>query len=473
MNNSEIDTVDRLLMMASQEPKNDGQKTNTPQHTEETNIPPIGIANPELIDSFMSNMGDPEKIKQDIKDVEEYQKENVLESGIREAKSYGLRALEGLGGSIGFLMNALSGEANFNDKGELIKTEVPMLPSTERLREFTKEKTGKKYEPKSEISKSVQELSTDIGANLPFPGNWAQKLITPMLGQGTKELFKNQGASEKTADLAKLGIMMSSTIANIGNAPQMASKAYNQAVNMIPQGTRMSTRYLQQEMNAIKNLSWFKTGRTTAKGPAMDEIKRIEDAVQHGSMDVHDAMQIRRDINEARNKLGAFNYEPGIDKKAARQYLDQIDDVLRTNLERYGQANNPNWLKNYQTANQAYAVTRRSQQLQDYIHAHPVGKALTSNTAKTLFHLGGASALAQAPQLIAGAVPLAAGAKGMQIINRMMRSPLLRNYYLEVLTQAAAQNAGAMQRALIKFDNEAQKEEKKGQKFSTSSSPSK
>lgn len=466
MNNSEMDIAQQLLDRSLQ---SESKSPNNQQNI----IPPVGIANPELLQSFIGNFGDEEKILRDIRDVEAYQRENLFESAEREAKSYGLRALEGLGGGIGGLLNALSGEANFNDRGEL-QENVPTLPSSHKLREFTKEKTGKKYEPKTEFAKHGHEVTSDIGAGLAFPGTWIMKLLTPILGQSVKAIGMNQGLSEKNADLAKNIFMVTSTIAGNGNAPRIARNAYHEAVNMMPENARMSARYLQQEINALKNTPSFRTGRSTAIGPAMDELKRIENSIQQGSMNVRDAMAIRKKINEARNQLGSFLYQPGIDKKAAREYLDQVDNVLRTNMERYGQANNPNWLKNYQRANQAYAVTRKSQQLQDYISSHPLGKHLQSDTAKTLFHYGAISGLSHTSPLIAGAIgPLAAGGKTIQVINRMIRSPVLRNHYLEVLTAAAAQNAGAMHRALTRFDNEAEKLEKKNQKFSASSSPNK
>lgn len=467
MQNSEMDIAQQLLDRVSE-----NKSTNIQSNQQQNIIPPVGIANPELLQSFMGNFGNEEKILQDIKDVEEYQRENKLESAEREVKSYGLRALEGLGGTLGGFLNALSGEANFNDQGEL-QENVPMLPTSHELREFTKEKTGKKFEPKTEFGKNAHESVTDIGAGLPLPGSWIQKLLTPILGQSVKAIGKNQGLSEKNADLAKNVFMVASTIAGNGNAPKIAKNAYSEAVNMMPENARMSAKYMQQEINALKNTPSFRTGRSTATGPAMDEIARIENAIQEGSMNVRDSMAIRKKINEARNKLGAFNYEPGIDKKAAREYLDQVDDVLRSNMDRYGQANNPKWLKNYQRANQAYAVTKRSQQLQDFIGSHPLGKGLQSDTAKVLFHYGAISGLSHASPLIATLGPLAAGAKSMQIINRMIRSPVLRNHYLEVLIAASAQNAGAMNRALTKFDNEAAKEEKKGQRFSNSSYPNK
>ena len=438
-----------------------GQKTQQQQNI----IPPVGIARPEIVDAFLSNIEDEDKIKRDVKDVEDYYKENAFDTAEREVKSYGLRALEGIGGTVGGLLNALSGEAHFDDSGELLKTKVPKLPSSHELREFTKEKTGKRFEPKSEISKNLQEATTDIGSSLPFPGGWIQKLIMPIFGQGAKSFVKAQGGTESQGDLAKIGFMGLSTIAGNANAPRIARQAYQEAVNMIPQGTRMSTRYLTQELNSLRNTPWYRTGRTTAKGPAFDEVERIENAIQHGSMDMHDAMQIRRDISEARNRLGAFNYEPGIDKAAARQHLDRVDEILRSNIERWGQANNPNWLNSYDQANQAYGVTQRSMKLQDYIRSNAITKNVQSQTAKSLFHLGGASLIAQVPALLGGVAVAGAAAKGVQLINRMIRSPVLRNHYAQVVAAAAAQNAGAMNNALQKFDEEARKLEEATKKF--------
>lgn len=421
-------------------------------------IPPVGIAYPELVSSFMQNPLDEEKVLKDVADLESYHRETPLQTAGREVSSYGLRALEGLGGTIGGLMNLLSADAAFDDEGNLLEN-VPRWPSSSELREFTKEKTGKKFEPKTPFAKEAHEAITDVGAAAPLPGGWFSKVLIPILGQGVKALAKHQGASESQGDMAKLGFMTAATIANIGNAPQMARNAYNEAVNMIRPGTRMQTRVIENGLNTLRNQPWYRTGRTTAKGPAFDEMQRIEDAIQHGSMDVHDAMQIRRDINEARKKLGAFNYEPGIDKAAARQHLDRVDEVLRDGLENYGSKNNPKWLNSYERANQAYAVTQRSRQLQDYIQANALTKGLQSQTAKLLFNLGAGSALIKMPALAIPTAGAFAGAKGIQVINRMVRSPLLRNYYGQVLAAASAQNAGAMNNALKRLDEEAKKME--------------
>ena len=43
----------------------------------------------------------------------------------------------------------------------------------------------------------------------------------------------------------------------------------------------------------------------------------------------------------------------------------------------------------------------------------------------------------------------------------MIRSPVLRNHYIDVLRAAATENAAVMQKSLDKFDKVASKEEKK------------
>lgn len=469
MNNNDSNTFSKLLSLASQENQNGGNQEDNQAPTQQGQqniIPPVGIAKPEILEAFMENLGDEDKIKRDVKDVEDYYKENFADTASREVKSYGLRALEGIGGTLGGLMNLLSGEAYFDEKGQPVETEVPMLPSAHELREFTKEKTGKRYEPKTEFAKNAHEAATDIGSSLPLPvGGWFQKILMPIFGQGAKATVKSQGGTEAQGDWAKLGFVGASTIAGIGNAPRIARQAYHEAVNMIAPGTRMSTRYMTQELNALKNTPWYKTGRTTAKGPAFDEIDRVEKSIQHGSMDMHEAMQIRRDVNEARNKLGAFNYEPGIDKAAARQYLDRVDEVLRTNIERWGQSNNPKWLNAYKQANQAVAVTRSSQRLQDFIQKNAVTKHFQSETTKTLFHLGAGSAIAHAPALLGGVAAASAAGKSIQLINRMIRSPILRNHYAQVLSAAATGNAGTMNNALQRFDREAKKLEESTKNF--------
>lgn len=426
------------------------------ENKKENIIPPIGIADPKLVEAFKENMADEDRILAEITELEEYYKESPLETGIRQTLGSGARALEGLGGTIGGMLNMLSGEAYINDAGELVETEVPMLPSTEKLREFTKSKTGKYLEPKGYGRKEIaqQEFAQSVGESLPFLSG-IQSLLAAGAGQATKELVKSSGGTEKEADLAKIGMMGIASISNLGNAPNVARQAYQNQANMIRQGVRFSAQPTQQAFARIRNMPWFRTGATPSKNPAMREMRRIEQAIQGGTIDAHEAMQLRRDINEARKELGGFKINQPVDKRQARRFLDEVDQALLESMENYGTNIRPDWWHEYGLANQAYAVTQRSRAVSDFITNY--AKPLQSQTAKTIFHVAGGAALVKLPAVAAAAIPIAAGAKGVQILNRMIRSPILRNHYARVLAQANAGNIAAMNRELEIFDKVAGK----------------
>ncbi len=435
------------------------------QHKQENIIPPVGIAKPELVESFIENMDDEDKIRKDIEDIESYERETPFETSKREVLSHGASLFHGFVGGLNSFFNAVTPDLELeNEEGDVEKHKPIKLPGPNELREKAKERFGKYLEPKSEFSKASQETAEDIGGafSTPFIGAW-NAILGPIGGQAVKQIIKKSGGSEAAQDIGKLGFMAVSSIANIGNAPKAASEALRQSENMISQGVRFSAQPTENALNKIKNSNWFKTGHTPSKGPAMDEIARIEQRIQNGTIDAHEAMQLRRDINEARRQLGGFQLNKPVNRKQALRYLDEVDDALMQSMNNYGKNINPQWLKQYQLGNEAFRVTQRSQLISDLVAQH--AKPLQSQTAKTLFHLGAASGALHLPTIGTIAAAAAATAKGVQLINRMIRSPVLRNHYQEVLSQASAGNIRAMQRSLEKFDIASKKMEEKEEKF--------
>src|SRR5438128_5182636 len=78
------------------------------KHTRENIIPPVGIAQPELLQSFQENIENEDKILESIKDAEEYARETGFETSKREALSHGARGLEGFLGGINSFLNRLT-----------------------------------------------------------------------------------------------------------------------------------------------------------------------------------------------------------------------------------------------------------------------------------------------------------------------------------------------------------------------------
>jgi len=427
-------------------------------------IPPVGIADPEVLDAFLQNMDDEEKIKQDVQEFERFKKEKFPETAARNVIAGSVKVGEGFLGGINSFINAIIPPQTFEDEsGETETFEGAKLPGAEELHEMALKKHGKIIEPKSEKEKAAQEIESDFGSMLSTPGlSLWNKFLAPIGGQATKQIIKSFGGEEKAQEIGKLGFMALSSIANLGNAQKVASQAINQAEQMIPRGVRFKAQPTEQALANIRNSPWYKTGATASKGPAIQEINRVEDAIRNGTIDAHEAMQLRRDINEARKQLGGFSLNQPVDKKQALKYLNEVDKALIATMENYGTRVNPNWWNSYNRAQEAFRVTQRSRVLSEFIERN--AKPLQSQTAKTLFHIAGSSALVHTPAALTAVIPTVAMAKSIQIMNRMIRSPVLRNHYADVLKQAAVGNAAATQKALERFDKIAQSEESRLQK---------
>jgi hypothetical protein len=253
--------------------------------------------------------------------------------------------------------------------------------------------------------------------------------------------------------------MALASMANLGNARGIAGEALRDAENMIAQGVRFSAQPTQTAFQRIRATPWFRSGRTPSKGPAMDEINRIEAQIQNGTIDAHTAMQLRRDINESRRQLGAFQLDPVADRAAARRYLDEVDRALLDSMENYGSRVNPQWFQQYQLANEAFGITQRSRLISNVVEKY--AKPLQSQTAKHLFYAGGASALTAMPTATLAIPGALAAGKTVQIMNRMIHSPVLRNHYLNVMRLSTQGNAAQIAKAIEQFDNEAKKLESK------------
>jgi hypothetical protein len=191
----------------------------------------------------------------------------------------------------------------------------------------------------------------------------------------------------------------------------------------------------------------------------MDEIQRIEAQIQNGTIDAHTAMQLRRDINEARRGLGGFQLNPVPDRAAARRYLDEVDRALLSSFEHYGNTVNPHWFGEYQLANQAWGVTQRSRLISDIVEKY--AKPFQSQTAKHLFYTGGATALSSVPAATLAIPGALATGKTIQIMNRMIHSPVLRSHYLNVIRLTSQGLLPQVVKEIEKFDKEASKMEAK------------
>lgn len=441
-------------------------------------IPPIGIAEPGLVQKSLETVGKPQELREYITELERYKKESPLETTGRNVAANSVRGLEGLGGfwgNIQELMTSLTGvnlpeRDTKREKGSYAFSsfggeEGPDLfksrsATTKELRELTKKSTGEYLEPKTDAEKAGQEISEEIGGMFAVPGGLSniQKMLIPVFGQTSKEVVKKFGGSEKEQDMAKLATMGLASFAQLGNAPRVAREALNAAEQMIPRGLRFTAQPTQRALNQIRNSQWYRSGVTPQKQAAFGLIERIENQIQNGFIDGRMAMQLRRDINEIRRNMGGFLVPFKADRTASLNYINQVDRALLDSMENYGTRVNPRWWNNYNLANEAFRITQRSQALSEFIH-NSGGKKLISEAGKYLLAPALTISASTVPVVGAGIATGIAGMKTIQILNRVVRSPILRRHYADVLRVAATGNANATRKALEQFDIAAKNEE--------------
>lgn len=432
-------------------------------------IVPFEVASPELQEMMLEGPESYDKVLNAIKEAEYFRNETPVQAVGRNVLGLGARLAEGFGSGITGLLSLMTPELYESEEGMPYSAEERPkgFPGQEEFRKFTKSKTGGYLEPQSDLAKSSQEWAGDIGTALSSGQGWAQSILSTLGGQIAKEGVKGLTKSETKGDLAKLGFLGIASIARLGNAPKIAGLALDEAKAMLPQGLRFSAQPTINALQRLKNQPWYRTGKTASKSKAFEKIEQIENKIINNRwIDGQDAMQLRHDINEARKELGAFTLPvPGqvIDKKAAKKYLNEVDKALLESMENYGTKVNPEWWKTYNEANKAFAITQRSRQISDMVGKY--AKPLQSETAKVMFHLGAASLVSKLPVLAVSAAPVMATAKSIQIMNRVFRSPVLRQHYADVLKYAAQENSLMLGKTLKKFDAAAKKEEERVNRY--------
>ena len=342
------------------------------------------------------------------------------------------------------------------------------LPTSEDIRENITKPASEHFtgepeylEPKNEYERFAQEFTQDLTA-LALPGSgvqsWMGRIGLSLAGNTAKETAKQMGFSPSTQELAKIGTLGIVSLAQIGNAPKFARDYFQQSKSMIPKGVRFNSQPLQAALHQVKNTQWFRGHSTPSTMAAREMIEAIEKRIQRGSINAHDAMTLRENINELAKNLGAFKVE-GTQRTAHVGHLNEVRDALMEGMEQTIGKQYPSWWNTYQDANAVFGITQRSSALGNFI-ANNYAKPVISDAGKILFGNALARGTAGVAKLGIAGAGIASGAKVVELTNRMARSKTLRKYYAEVVKSAAKGDSIAMSEALNKFDEYALKEEK-------------
>ena len=390
--------------------------------------------------------------------------ERESERGQAQVTSRMLESIAGLPGDVlSFISNITGAE------------QTKKLPTSKDLREFSEKASLGYTKPKTEFEERGGEIAQDI-ASLMLPGSQTYSLSRnigiPLVANLAKEGVKLTGVKEGGQDAAKAAVMIGLDLLTqrraasgkiLGDSGKAyAGKLFEEAKGKLPKGQKIAVSTLSEELENVEK-SLQKGGSRPSTQKALEKIKDFKADITNGKIDVQNLYEYRTAINETIDELGGFALggNKALKEKAVHN-LNQVKGKIIKTLEEYGEKVNPEFLKPYKAANEAYAVASKSNLISNFVQKK-FGNVMKSDLTKMLFGLGGHAAHAglTAASPVAGAGVLAG--KGIydagKVLYRVFKSPTLAKYYGNVLSGALSGNSAQVMKNLHALDKELGKDE--------------
>lgn len=404
--------------------------------------------------------------------------ETALQAGTRHVTRTAARAAETLAGLPGNIRElAKSGSEWLGDKGrqligkepltpeqkdairkelepkswDLLGRFVEAFPTSSGIREGATQKIAGEYlEPQGFGENLSDEFFSDVAGLLtPVKGAkgklkipFARAIGTALFANTSGEIAKAYGLEPDESGYTKMGSMLLAGFMGRGGARNYANGLYREAVDMIPQNATMNGKALLNQLDSyIATLK--KGGISPQKQPALSLANQMKQKILQtgGDIAIEELPAFRKSINDYR-----FNRQAGL-TDSGRYFLDRFDDIVNNQLMEYGKQN-PSFLKRYRDANTGLTGFKQSNKIADYISKKV---DVSQMKPETLLILGMHVA---DPSLLAKIGAGAGVAKVAQLMHRVGKNPVLRQYYLNVLESSLKDNAPAMLRNLEGLDNE-------------------
>lgn len=391
-----------------------------------------------------------------------FEKENDLEREIERNQarltSRGIETVAGLPGDIESFFHHVFGGTQ-------------ALPTSSKLQEKS-EKLSKGYlAPKTEFEKKSDTLMKDISAfSIGGPGGFARTLGIPLAATGVEESLKHLNASDRSAAYGKIGTMLALDLARIrkgagGSAQSFANGLFKKAEHAIPEGATVDATKLKSSLDVIRKELESGGFKPSTKG-ALDKIRELESQIKDGKIEVKWLVDNRHAINEMIKEGGGFGF--AVPKDIKKKIFSNLNKVKKTSinaLEEYGEKQNPEFLKYYRPANEAYAAVQGSNLIENFMKKH-FSKFLEGKHAGYLFGLGTSTALGAAKGILShpaatgiGGAVAAPAYQAIKIFLRMKKSPTLRKYYSEIINGSLKGNISQVASNLEGLEAELKRQE--------------
>lgn len=336
----------------------------------------------------------------------------------------------------------------------LIHEKKPMgLPGSQELKEFSQKIFGDIVTPQSKIESFFDDVASDATV-FAFPAKgkipFIRAIGTAISGNIVEEAAEKLGLPEKWQKALKLGTFFLAGFARRGSVKNFWNKQYELADKAVPKGAKLEAFKLDRQLDKLG--SELRKGgiKTPSQNFVEKPLRELKKIIRDGEMSVEDAIAAKKKINELRS--GLFDEVPGKGgQKYARTKINEISKHLDETIEKYGKEN-PEFLKHYKAANEAYSGFQQSKKVGQWIKkAIPYGK---------LGH--GALYLLEAifkPAILKGTLPALGALKTGELLTRMFKNPTLRQYYGNLMKDAIKENKAGFLKNIKGMEKEIQEKD--------------
>jgi len=395
-----------------------------------------------------------------------FDQENDLEREIERNQartlSRGIETIAGLPGDIQSFAKQLTG------------FDAPiMLPTSSELQKGIEKVSGGYLAPQKEHEEKADELAKDI-TSFAIPGSgrasFVRNLGIPVLSNAAKELAGKFGASENVQSAIKVGTMFLFDLLNArqsigkGGARKFANDLFQESEKRLPQGVSNAQK-MESSLKDLKS-TLESGGSAPSTQSALTKIDEILGNINNGKIENKWLLDSRKKINELIESGGGFDYfpKPKVKERAIfnlnkvkNEVIDQIDTLGKQHPE-FGAYN--------KAANDAYAAWAGSNKVSNFLRKN-FGDKIENPAVKMALGLAGSGGVAAGlkffPLSTAASVAAFPLYHSFKIVNRIINSETLKDYYGNILKYSlqgnipqTAQNIKALERKLDQEEKEHQ-----------------
>jgi len=310
---------------------------------------------------------------------------------------------------------------------------------------------GKYLAPKTKVEEKLHDITSDIASLMtPLPGLGAaykagKAALVAGSGGFSKWLSQKIGASEGTSEVIKMGTMLGTSLLGKSGLKDYRSKLYDNAEAALPKageeilhGSPLIDATKIEKLLPSLEKNFSRGEMTPSKQFLKARIDAIKSKIKEGKIDVREAWELKRNINE---HIADLTKPYGVEKK-----LPVLAHGLSEVLHDYGKINKNfgrEFFKAEDVTKGMIKATPTNAFLQKHVNKDKIGKIT-----------GGMLLGYITPPAAIGLTGASLGTRETaKIFERFKNSSTIRKYYANVISNAARRNVGGMNKAAKQLDD--------------------